>query len=126
MTLVCYGQGMGTAEIVQKLVTFAIATAAIAAVVAYVRGHRVAAIALNGVCPLLIIGAGALSFVLAGPVRVTLAGVLFFVFQALVLVASATGVLRRSSKAALFWTVWAVNVLTFAFFGYLTFFFHVF
>jgi hypothetical protein len=117
---------MGTAEIVQRLVTFATATAAIAAVVAYIRGDRVAALALNGVCPLLIIGAGAVSIVLAGPLRFTLVGVLFFVFQALALVASAIGISRRSPNAALFWTVSAVNILTFAFFAYLTFFFHIF
>jgi|HubBroStandDraft_1064217.scaffolds.fasta_scaffold59702_2 hypothetical protein len=117
---------MGTAEIVQRLVTFATATAAIAAVVAYIRGHRIAALALNGVCPLLIIGVGALSLALAGPLRFTLVGVLFFVFQALALVASALGTARRSPNAALFWTVWAVNILTFAFFAYLTFFFHIF
>jgi hypothetical protein len=117
---------MGTAEIVQRLVTFAIATAAIAAVVAYIRGHRVAALALNGVCPLLILGVGALSVVLAGPLRFTLVGVLFFVVQALALVASAIGIFRRSPNAALFWTVWTVNILTFALFAYLAFFFHVF
>jgi hypothetical protein len=41
-------------------------------------------------------------------------------------VASAIGIFRRSPNAALFWTVWTVNILTFALFAYLAFFFHVF
>jgi hypothetical protein len=96
---------MGTAQIVQRLVLFATATAAIAAVVAYLRDHRVAALAWNGVCPLLILGVGAWSIVQTGPLRFTTAGVLFFVVQGLALAASTIGISRRSVNAALFWSI---------------------
>ena len=117
---------MGTAEIVQRLVMFATATAAIAAVVAYLRGHGVAALAWNGVCPLLILGVGAWSIVQTGPLPFTSGGVLFFVVQGLALAASTIGIVRRSPKAALFWPVWTVNILNLALLVYLTFFFRIF
>ena len=117
---------MGTGEILQRLVMFATATAAVAAVVAYLRSHRVAALAWNGVCPLLILCVGAWSIVQTGPLRFTADGVLFFVVQALALAVSMIGIVRRSPKAALFWSVWTVNILNLALLVYLTFFFRIF
>ena len=101
---------MGTAEIVQRLAVFTTATATIAALIVYLGSHKIAALAWNGVCPLVILGIGTISIMLTGPTGFTVVGVLFFVIQGLALVVSVIAMLRRSPNAALFWPAWTVNL----------------
>ncbi len=120
-------EGFVTGEVILRLLVFALATPIIAAVVAYLRGHRVAAIALNGVCPLLVLGGAALTIALTGPPsRISAGGILFFAAQGLAFAASVRGIWLRSLNVALFWLMWTVNILSFATLFYLAFLFRIF
>ena len=63
---------MGTAEIPKRLAVFTTAAATITALIAYLGSHKIAALAWNGVSPLLILGIGTISMVLTGPTGFTL------------------------------------------------------
>jgi hypothetical protein len=114
-----------TGEKALKLLVVLLAIPAIAAPGTYRGGSRGAAIALNGLLPLLVIIASAIAMV-GKPVKITPGGLLLFSVPVSVLVACGVGYRVPRAHPVVFWVTWAINVAIVAFFGYLAFFFKIF
>jgi hypothetical protein len=69
-------EGFVTGELILRLLVLALVAPIVAALVAFLRGHRMAAMAFNGVIPLLVLGGALLTILLTGPPsRVSLGGI---------------------------------------------------
>lgn len=93
---------------------------------AYQRGHPSAALAWNGLVPLLVFGASVLAMLSNPPSRITAGGVLLMTVPAVVLLACVAGWRLPGPHPVLFWGSWFANLAIIAFLGYLSFLFRIF